>query len=119
MDLSARVLDEIDGLGFAFLAGSAHVREEPPARPGDREPLFVQERLDSHETSRPTGLGVGAKVPVNFLPEAPEEARILGRINWIPPVLLLLLGPTLVVLAIRGIRIEGQRSAGGGGDFPA
>ena len=68
------------------------------------------------ESARPTGLEVGAKAPVNFLPEAPEDARILGRINWIPAVLLLLLGPTLIVLAIRGIRIEG-RLATGGDDF--
>lgn len=64
------------------------------------------------ESTRPTGLEVGARAPVNFLPEAPEDARILGRINWIPAVLLLLLGPTLIVLAIRGIRIEGRLATG-------
>ena len=68
------------------------------------------------ESMRPTGLEVGDPVPMNFLPEAPENARVLESINWVPPVILLLLGPVLLVLAIRGIRIESERLAGRNGD---
>jgi hypothetical protein len=58
-----------------------------------------------HRTGRkPSPYSVGDKVPVIYLPDQPDQALIMeGGMNWVLPGVLLLLGPLLIVLSLRGI----------------
>jgi len=58
-----------------------------------------------HRTGQsPPAYAVGDRVPVTYLPDDPEAALIAeGFMNWLLPGLLLLIGPVLGVVAIRGI----------------
>ena len=58
-----------------------------------------------HRTGRkPSPYSVGDKVPVIYLPGQPEEALIMEKgMNWALPGILLIVGPLLIVLSLRGI----------------
>jgi hypothetical protein len=58
-----------------------------------------------HRTGRkPSPYSVGDTVPVIYLPDQPDEALIREKgMNWVLPGVLLLTGPLLIVLSLRGI----------------
>lgn len=57
-----------------------------------------------HRTGQsPSPYKKGDKVAVTYLPSAPEKALIAeGFMNWLLPVILLLVGPALAVISARG-----------------
>ncbi|HSF94047.1 MAG TPA: DUF3592 domain-containing protein [Thermohalobaculum sp.] len=59
-----------------------------------------------HRTGqRPPAYSVGEKVPVTYLPDQPDRALIAeGFLNWLLPGVLILTGPVLAWLSLRGIR---------------
>ncbi len=57
-----------------------------------------------HRTGQsPPAYAEGDKVVVTYLPNDPETALIAeGLMNWLLPILLLVIGPALSVVAVRG-----------------
>ena len=57
-----------------------------------------------HRTGQyPAAYVEGDKVEVSYLPDDPETALIAeGLVNWLLPILLLVIGPALTVVAARG-----------------
>ncbi len=58
-----------------------------------------------HRTgSSPAAFEVGDKVRVTYLPDTPEKALIAeGVLNWLLPLVLLVVGPGLAVISLRGM----------------
>ena len=58
-----------------------------------------------HRTGQnPPAYAEGERVTVTYLPDEPEAALIAeGFMNWLLPVILLLIGPALAFVALRGI----------------
>lgn len=58
-----------------------------------------------HRTGQsPPAYAEGDRVPVTYLPDDPESALIAEKfMNWLLPLVLLALGPTLCFVALRGI----------------
>ena len=58
-----------------------------------------------HRTgSSPPAFEVGDKVRVTYLPDTPEKALIAeGVLNWLLPLVLLVIGPGLAAISLRGI----------------
>jgi len=58
-----------------------------------------------HRTGqRPPAFRIGDAVPVTYMPDDPDRALIAeGLKNWLLPGVLILVGPLLTVLSIRGI----------------
>lgn len=59
-----------------------------------------------HRTgANPPAYQPGQSVPVSYLPDDPHRALIAeGFVNWLLPGILILVGPVLVVLSLRGIQ---------------
>jgi len=67
---------------------------------GNGAPVTFRHRTGGN----PPLYSVGDKVPVIYLPDQPDQALIMeGGMNWVLPGVLLLLGPLLIVLSLRGI----------------
>lgn len=83
-------------------------------------PIVAFETLDGrrisfrHRTGQsPPAYAVGDRVLVAYLPDDPEATLIAeGFMNWLLPGLLLLIGPVLGVVAVRGMIGARRRLAG-------
>ena len=77
-------------------------------RAGNGEPVTFRHRTGAN----PPHYSVGDKVPVIYLPERPDGALIMEkRANWLLPGVLLLVGPLLIILSLRGIAVTSRKLA--------